>query len=127
MECDWMKLAILGVRGEDSCKSIIRSVSFHYKGCIGNPMPENQGGHKGRLECFECLLAFRSKIPGGALLGESCEGNCDIRVAMNEPTIEIDETKEGLYIMNFLRLGPVLDCLDLLSAHLESISCKDET
>ena len=127
IECDQMKLAVLSVHGEDSCKSIIRSVSFHYKGCTGNPMRENGGGHKGHLECFESLSAFGSEIPGGALLGESCEGNCDIRVATDEPMIEIGETEEGLYVVNLSRFGPILGHLDLLSAHLESIQCEDVT
>ena len=41
--------------------------------------------------------------------------------------IEIGETKEGLYIANLPRFRPVLDRLDLLSAHLESIQHKDVT
>ena len=84
-------------------------------------MQENQGGRKGCLECFKCLSALGSEIPGGAFSGESYEGNHDIWIAVDEPMIEIGETEEGLYIVNLLRLRPVLDCLDLLSAHLESI------
>ena len=74
-------------------------------------MREDRGGRKGRLECFECLSALGGEIPWGAFTGESCEGNCDIRVAVNESTIEIGETEEGLYIANLPRLGPVLDHL----------------
>ena len=80
-------------------------------------MQKDQGGHKGRFECFECLSALRSEIPGGTFLGESCEGNRDIQVAMDEPLIEIGEAEEGLYIANLPRLGPVLNRLDLLLAH----------
>ena len=90
-------------------------------------MREDRGGCKGHLECFECLSTLGGEIPGGAFLGELCEGNCDIRVAVNESTIEIGEAKEGLYIANLPRLGPVLNHLDLLLAHLESIRHKDVT
>ena len=41
--------------------------------------------------------------------------------------IEIGKTEEGLYIAHLLRFGLVLDHLDLLSAHLESIKHKDVT
>ena len=90
-------------------------------------MQKDRGGHESRLECFECLSALGGEIPGGAFPGESCEGNRDIRVAVNESMIEIGETKEGLYVANLLRLGPVLNRLDLLLAHLESIRRKDVT
>ena len=90
-------------------------------------MRKDQGGHEGHLECFECLSALGSEIPGGTFSGESCEGNRDIRVAVNESMIEIGETEEGLYVANLPRLGPVLDRLDLLLAHLESIQRKDVT
>ena len=68
-------------------------------------MRKDRGGRKGRLECFECLSTLRSEIPGAAFSGESCEGNHDIRVAMNEPSIEIGKAKEGLYITNLPRLA----------------------
>ena len=90
-------------------------------------MRKDRGGRKSRLECFECLSALGGEIPGGTFSGESCEGNRDIRVAMNESTIEIGETEEGLYIANLPRLGPVLNRLNLLLAHLESIRCQDVT
>ena len=88
-------------------------------------MRENRGSHKGCFECFESLSAIWSEVPGGAFSGESCEGNHDFQVAVNELMIEIGKTKEGLDITNLLRFGPVLDRLDLFSAHLESIWCED--
>ena len=90
-------------------------------------MRKDRGGCKSHLEGFECLSALGGEVPWGAFSGESCEGNRDIRVAVNESSIEIGETEEGLYIANLLRLGPVLDHLDLLLAHLESIRRKDVT
>ena len=90
-------------------------------------MRENRSGRKGRFKGFESLSAIKGEVPRGAFLGESCEGNCDIRIAVDEPTIEIGETKEGLYIAHLPRFRPVLDRLDLLSAHLESIQRKDVT
>ena len=90
-------------------------------------MRKDRGGRKSRLECFECLSALGSEIPGGAFSGELCEGNRDIQVAVNESTIEIGKTEEGLYVVNLPRLGPVLNHLDLLLAHLETIRRKDVT
>ena len=67
-------------------------------------MREDRGGCKGRLECFECLSAIGGEIPWGAFSGESCEGNREIQVAVNESRIEIGEPEEGLYVANLLRL-----------------------
>ena len=39
---------------------------------------------------------------------------------MDETTIEIGKTKEGLNILDLLRFGPILNCLDFIVCYGES-------
>src|SRR5882672_4904248 len=65
-------------------------------------------------------MALIRKVPGGTLVGKTCKWDCDFRVSVNEMTIEVGETKEGLDVLDFLRFRPILDNLDLVWGHGEA-------
>src|SRR5882672_4741785 len=65
-------------------------------------------------------MALIGKVPGGTLVGKMHKQNCDFRISVNEVTIEVGETKEGLNILDFPRFGPILDNLDLVRGHGEA-------
>jgi len=47
------------------------------------------------FELLEGLSAVVRKVPGDIFSGEPHEGNCNLRVSVNEPPIEIGKPKEG--------------------------------
>ncbi|KIN97742.1 hypothetical protein M404DRAFT_159830, partial [Pisolithus tinctorius Marx 270] len=53
--------------------------------------------------------------------------NDDVRVVINESSVEICETKERLDVLHLLQLRPVTDCLNLLSGHGETRGRKNIT
>src|SRR5882672_7685650 len=65
-------------------------------------------------------MALIGKVPGGTLAGKMHKRNCDFRISVNEMTVEIGETEEGLNILDFLRFRPILDNLDLVWGHGEA-------
>src|SRR5467141_2017244 len=65
-------------------------------------------------------MALIGKVPGGTLAGKMHKRNCDFRISINETTVEVGETKEGLNILDFPRFGPILDNLDLVWGHGEA-------
>ena len=50
-------------------------------------------------------------------MGEPHKWNCDLGIFVNEATVEVGESKEGLNVFNLLGLGPVLDNLDFVGCH----------
>ena len=46
-------------------------------------------------------------------------------VLMNEAAVEVRKTEEGLNVLNLMRLGPILDSLNLLHRHRESGGRED--
>src|SRR5882672_10695544 len=65
-------------------------------------------------------MALIGKVPGGTLAGKMHKRNCDFRISVNEMTVEIGKTEEGLNILDFLRFRPILDNLDLVWGHGEA-------
>ena len=61
-------------------------------------------------------MALIGKVPGGTLVGEAHKWNGDFGISMNETTVEIGKTKEGLAILEFPGFWPVLDDLAYLKA-----------
>src|SRR5467141_218764 len=65
-------------------------------------------------------MALIGKVPGGTLAGKMRKRNCDFGISVNEMTVEVGETEEGLNILDFPRFGPILDNLDLIWGHGEA-------
>ncbi|KIO03918.1 hypothetical protein M404DRAFT_144465, partial [Pisolithus tinctorius Marx 270] len=82
---------------------------------------------EGILQMEESRVALLGKVPRSTLLREVSEWDDDVRVVINELSVEICETKERLDVSHLLRLRPVVDCLNLLSGHGETRGRKDIT
>src|SRR5467141_4208600 len=65
-------------------------------------------------------MALIGKVPRGTLAGKTCERNSDFRISVNETTIEVGETEEGLNVLDFLGFRPILDYLDFVLGHGEA-------
>src|SRR5467141_1064252 len=65
-------------------------------------------------------MALIRKVLGGTLVGKTRKWNCDFGISINEMMIEVGETEEGLNILDFPWLGPILDDLDLVQGDGEA-------
>ncbi len=68
-----------------------------------------------------CALLVLSKLECDTFAGEVGERDDNVRVVEDEVTIKISEAKEGLNILYFLRLGPILNYLNFRLVHGESL------
>ncbi|KIN98629.1 hypothetical protein M404DRAFT_157172 [Pisolithus tinctorius Marx 270] len=83
-------------------------------------MSENSSRAEGILQAEESGAALLRKVPRSTLSHEASEWNNNVRVVVNESSIEIGKTKEGLDVLHLPQLRPVADCLNLLSGHGET-------
>ena len=60
------------------------------------------------------------KVPCGTLVGKTCKQNGDFGISVNEMTVKVGKTEEGLNILDFPGFGPILDNLDLVWGHGEA-------
>ncbi|KIN95457.1 hypothetical protein M404DRAFT_165703 [Pisolithus tinctorius Marx 270] len=90
-------------------------------------MSENGSGAEGILQAEESGAALLGKVPRSTLSCEASERNDDVRVVINESSIEICKTKERLDVSHLPRFRPVADCLNLLGRHGETGGRKNIT
>ncbi|KIK37638.1 hypothetical protein CY34DRAFT_92417, partial [Suillus luteus UH-Slu-Lm8-n1] len=60
-------------------------------------------------------------IPRNILAGKPGERNDHIQVVEDETVIQINESEEGLNILDFPRFWPVNNSLDILGQHSQAI------
>src|SRR5882672_1844908 len=65
-------------------------------------------------------MALIGKVPWGTLAGKTCEWNGDFRISINEMTVKVGETEEGLNVLDFSGFRPILDYLDFVLGHGEA-------
>ncbi|KIM63087.1 hypothetical protein SCLCIDRAFT_118212, partial [Scleroderma citrinum Foug A] len=68
-----------------------------------------------------------SEFPRSVFAGKPRERNDDVGVVMDESTVEVHESKEGLDVLNLMRFRPIGDGLNFLCRHGESIGRETET
>ncbi|KIO14820.1 hypothetical protein M404DRAFT_119043, partial [Pisolithus tinctorius Marx 270] len=88
---------------------------------------EDRSRAEGILQEEESGAALLRKVPGSTLSREVSEWNDDVRVVINELSVEICETEERLDVSHLPQLRPVADCLNLLSRHGETRGRKNIT
>ena len=110
--------------GKDASNCIVGGVSFDNKGHIGLIMGKDGSCHEGYFEGVERTPTLLRKVPRGILSGEPSEGNHDVRVIINESTVEVGEAQKGLDILYPLGLRLVADGLDFVLGHRQSRGCK---
>ena len=77
---------------ENGSQGIVGCVGFNYNLGIGYPMGKHRSRSESLLERIKGIAALIVKIPSGGSLGESDEGNDNVRIAMDETMIEVCET-----------------------------------
>ena len=121
VECNQVVVTIWGSNEQYGSQCIARGISLYHNWCVRNPVCEYRGGDECFLELLKGLPAVVGEDPWDVLSGEPHEWDCDFRVAVNEMAIEIGKPEEGHHISDFLGFGPVLDGLDFVLGHQETI------
>src|SRR5467141_20297 len=65
-------------------------------------------------------MALIGKVPRGTLAGKTREQNGDFGISVNETTVEVGKTEEGLNVLDFSGFRPILDYLDFVLGHSEA-------
>ncbi|KIM68185.1 hypothetical protein SCLCIDRAFT_106247, partial [Scleroderma citrinum Foug A] len=68
-----------------------------------------------------------SEFPRSVFAGKPCERNDNVGVVMDELTVEVRESEEGLNVLNFPWFRPIGDGLNFLHRHGESVGRETET
>ena len=67
------------------------------------------------------------EFPRSVFVGKPHEGNDNVGVVMDESTVKVPESKEGLNVLNFPQFRPIRNGLNFLCGHGESIGRETET
>ena len=84
-------------------------------------------GHSGKcyLKRSKSCACLVGKLECNSFAGESGEQYNNVGIVENEATVKISEAEEGLNILHFLRLGPILNYLNFCLVHGESLRRQD--
>src|SRR6266511_2661391 len=105
-------MVIFRDNGENGGEGVVGGVSLDDNRVVWDPVREDWSRGKRLLEHLEGC---------GCLAGEAGERNNNVGVVENEATIKIGEAKEGLHVLHFSRLGPILNYLHLCLVHGEPL------
>src|SRR6266850_823086 len=108
VECNQVQLAIWCCNRKDSSESIVRSVSFDCDLSLWDPMGKDQSCGESLFKCFKGRMALIRKVPCGILVGNTYKWNSDFGISINEMTVKVGETKEGLNLLDFPGFWPIL-------------------
>ena len=111
--------------GEDGGDGVVGGVSLYPNRSVGGPVNEHQCRGERIFQAEEGLPTVVGEVPRNSFSGEAGERDHDVRVALDEPAVEIGEAKEGLNVLDFPRFGPIENCLDFVTGHREPGRGKD--
>jgi hypothetical protein len=80
-------------------------------------MSENRCRGESILECAECRVTGFADAPWSTLANKSSQRSDYVGIIIDKATVEICETKEGLNVLDFMRLRPVLYSLHFIQRH----------
>ena len=112
-----MDLTIRGKGRNNTCKGIVRGVSFDEEWSIGGPMRENWSLGKSLLEGAECGVCLGIPVPRCVFVSEVSKRYNDVGIVENETSVEVGEAKEGLDLLEILRSWPVENSVDFGFGH----------
>src|SRR6266571_5103342 len=121
MESDRVEMTIFGGDGEDCREGIVRGISFDDDRSVRDPVSKYWGSGECFFEYVEGFAGLLGELIRDLFTSETSEGDHNIGVIENETSIEVGETEEGLNILDFPWLGPILYNLNLCLVHGESL------
>ncbi|KIM55585.1 hypothetical protein SCLCIDRAFT_134350 [Scleroderma citrinum Foug A] len=90
-------------------------------------MSEDWSRGKGLLQEVESGATIVSEFPRSVFAGKPCERNNNVRVVVDESTVEVHESEEGLDVLHLPWFWPIRDGLNFLCRHGKSVRGKTET
>ena len=117
---DRPNLLVRTTNGENASDGIVRGVCLYDDQSVWNPMSEDRSRGEGIFEVLEGRTIGVSKVPRNAFADEVGQRSDDTGVIIYESPIKVCKPKEELYILDLLRLRPVLYGLHLLQRHSKS-------
>jgi len=88
---------------------------------VWNPVREYWGGSECFLKCGKGRVCLVGKLECDSFAGESGEQYNNVGIVENKATVKISEAEEGLHILHFSWLGPILNYLNFCLVHGESL------
>ena len=83
------------------------------------------GSSKCFLKCGKGHACLVGKLECDSFAGESGEQYNNVGIVETEATVKISKAEEGLHILHFLQLGPILNYLNFCLVHGESLGRQD--
>jgi hypothetical protein len=105
---DWPDLFVGAMERENASNGIIRGIGLQYHRSVRRPMSEDRRGGESILERAESRVTGFTEVPRSTLASESSQRSDYVGIIINEAAVEICKTEEGLNVLDFMRLGPVL-------------------
>src|SRR6202789_320938 len=99
MKSDRVNFSIGSPRRKYHGERVVRSVSFHNKFCVGDPFGKNRSMCKLLFQEIKRGTAIAIEVPDSMFAGEPRERDNNVRIAVNEPSIEVTKTQKGLNIL----------------------------
>ena len=90
-------------------------------------MSEDWSGGKGLLQEVESRATIIGEFPRSVFVGKLHERNNNVGAVVDELTVEVCESEEGLNVLNFPQFWPARNGLNLFCGHRQSIRRKAET
>src|SRR3977135_4551481 len=94
--------------GKDRGEGIVQGVGLDDELCFRDPVSKDRSGSEGGLERLKGRTALIVEKPRSTLPGEPGKRNDNSGIVGNKPSIEVSESKEGLYILNLPCISPVM-------------------
>lgn len=127
VESDGMDFSIRSSDREDGGDCIIGGIRFQSHLGVWEPVGKDWSRGESFLEVLERFSAIVGKVPLDVLLGETSERNDDVGVVVNETTVEVGKSEEGLNIPDFPWRRPFGNGLDFNGIHGETFGREDVT
>src|SRR5271154_1474895 len=121
-----MELASAGIHlREDASDGVFRAVGFYNNRVIRIKVSENRSGSESGLERVERCLAAVGPYEPGVLARKIVERSTDLRIIIDETSIKISKSEEGLDFLDVRRLRPSENNVNLGRIHLDSLRRYD--
>lgn len=121
MEGDRVKFAIFHNDRKNCHEGVVQGIGFYDYQSIQDPVSEYWGSSKCLLQYVEGFAGLLSELERNFFSSEMSEGYDGMGVVENEMAVEIGKAEEGLDILDFLQLGPILDDFNFCLVHRESL------
>ena len=113
-------LLVRTMNEENASNGIVGGVCSYDDWSVHNPMGEDRSGGEGIFEVLEGRATGVTEILGNTFAGEAGQRSDNTGVIIYESPIKVCKSKEGLHVLDLLRLRPILYGLHLLQGHSKS-------